>query len=255
MSSRNGAGRLDGRVAIVSGGAGGIGQGVAGLFVAEGASVMVCDLPESEGKAFAQSLGPAAGYTALDVRDPRQWRNAVEACTAQFGAEPDILVQTAGIMVFGPIDTGDPEQFRTAFEVNVMGTLNGIQAVAPGMRRGGRGAIVVVTSMAGVTFACKAMGPYAASKAAASSLVRTAALDFAGTGIRVNSIVPGQIDTPMSRAAGVTAEFFEQMPIPRIGQPRDIANAALYLSSDESSWVTGTDLLVDGGMEAGPVLG
>jgi NAD(P)-dependent dehydrogenase (short-subunit alcohol dehydrogenase family) len=255
-SSARGYGRLHGRIAIVSGGGGGIGRAVAQLFVNEGASVLVCDLPESEAKSVAQSLGPAAEYHPLDVRDPEQWKSAVDTCLTHFGATPDMLVQTHGIMVFGPTDVCDPADVQRAFEVNTLGVLHGIQAVGPHMRRGQRGSIVVVTSMAGVTYGVAGMAPYAISKAAAGALVRNAALDFAGSGIRVNHIVPGQIDTPMSRAAGsVSDSFFDKMPIPRCGQPRDIAQAAVYLASDESSWVTGTEILVDGGMEAGPILG
>jgi NAD(P)-dependent dehydrogenase (short-subunit alcohol dehydrogenase family) len=249
-------GRLHQRVAIVSGGGGGIGRAIAQLFVSEGASVIVADLPESEAKSVAQSLGPAAEFVALDVRDPAQWRHAVETCQAHFGTTPDILVQAAGIMVLGASDTCDPKDVLHALDVNALGGLHGIQAVAPGMRAGRRGSIVVITSMAGMTYGVAGMAPYAMSKAAAGALARTAALDFAGSGVRVNNIVPGQIDTPMSRAVGaVNDEFFRKMPIPRVGQPRDIASAALFLASDESSWMTGTEMLVDGGMEAGPVLG
>lgn len=249
-------GRLYRRTALVSGGGGGIGRAIAQLFVAEGASVMICDLADSDGKAMAHSLGPTAEFTATDVRDPAQWRQAVDACRARFGAAPDVLVHAAGIMVSGAVDTCDPADVELALSVNTLGTLHGIQAVAPGMRRGGKGSIVVVTSMAGVTFGCAGMAPYAVSKAAMGALVRCAALDFAGSGVRANCVVPGQVDTPMSRAAlsSVGPGFFDRMPVPRCGQPDDIARAVLYLASDESSWVTGTDLLIDGGMGAGPVL-
>ncbi|WP_106409502.1 SDR family NAD(P)-dependent oxidoreductase [Streptomyces odonnellii] len=239
--------------------------GVSRLSPAEGvesgapspSSSSICDLTGSEGKAAAQSLGPAAEFTATDVREPVQWKQAVDACRSHFDAAPDILVHTAGIMVGGAVDTCRPEDLERSLAVNTMGTLHGIQAVAPGMREGHKGSIVVVTSMAGVTFGCPGLAPYSASKAAMAALVRCAALDFANSGIRINSVVPGQVDTPMSRAfmSSVGPDFFAKMPIPRSGQPRDIAHAALYLASDESSWVTGTDLLVDGGMEAGPVLG
>ncbi|GAB7007517.1 glucose 1-dehydrogenase [Nocardioides sp. AN3] len=255
ISRSRGYGRLHGRTAIVSGGGGGIGRAVAQLFVSEGASVLVCDLPESDAKAVAQSLGPAAEYHPLDVCDPAQWQAAVTTCLDHFGATPDILVQAHGVMVMGSSDSCDPADVRRAFEVNTLGVLHGIQAVGRPMRRGQRGSIVVVTSMAGVTYGVAGMAPYAISKAAAGALVRNAALDFSGSGVRANHVVPGQIDTPMSRKAGVPDSFFDRMPIPRSGQPRDIARAALYLASDDSSWVTGTEILVDGGMEAGPILG
>jgi NAD(P)-dependent dehydrogenase (short-subunit alcohol dehydrogenase family) len=250
-----GAGRLRGRIAIVSGGAGGMGRAITSLFVAEGASVMVADLPESEGKAVAQSLGPTADFTPLDVRDPDQWKATAEGCRVRFGAPADVLVHAAGVMVLGSIDDCSPDDVERAFRVNVLGTVHAIQTVAPAMRKARKGSIVVITSMAGVTFGCAGMAPYAASKAGMGALVKCAALDFAGSGIRINQVVPGQIDTPMSRSVGVPESVFDRMPIPRIGQPRDIAQAALFLASDESGFVTGTELLVDGGMEAGPVIG
>ena len=250
-----GTGRLRGRIALVSGGAGGMGRAIAALFVAEGASVMVCDLPGSDGAGVARSLGPTADYAPLDVREARQWRAAAEDCQARFGAPADVLVHAAGVMVQGTIDNCSAADVERAFAVNVLGTVHAIQAVAPAMRRARKGSIVVITSMAGVTFGVAGLAPYAASKAAMGALVKCAALDFAGSGIRINQVVPGQVDTPMSRSVGVPDSLFDKMPIPRIGQPRDIALAVLYLASDESAFVTGTELLVDGGMEAGPVIG
>ena len=252
-----GTGRLRGRIAIVTGGGGGIGRAVGQLFLAEGASVMLADLASSDGKKVAEDLGPNAEFTPLDVRDPQQWKAVVDATVDRFGYPADILVSTAGLMITGASDTADPAEFQRAFDVNAMGALHGIQAVGPGMRQMKKGAIVLISSMAGATYAVPGMAPYSMSKAALSILARSAALDFSGSGVRVNSVVPGQIDTPMSRAAGVLAPdspFWQKMPIQRTGYPRDIAQAVLYLASDESSWVTGTEILVDGGMEAGPVL-
>lgn len=250
------SGRLTGRIALISGGGGGIGCAIAQLFVAEGASVVVTDIAESDAKDVADGLGTRAEHALLDVRDPAAWAAAVEAGTARFGAPPDILVTGAGVMVPGAAETTSVEDMRFAYDVNVLGVLHGIQAVVPGMRMLGRGSIVAITSMGGVSFGVPQMSPYSASKAAATALVQSAAGELGHAGIRVNAILPGQIDTPMSRAAGgsASAEFFTKMPIPRIGLPRDIAYAALYLASDESAWVTGTKFLVDGGMIAGPGL-
>jgi 3alpha(or 20beta)-hydroxysteroid dehydrogenase len=249
-------GRLADRIVIVSGGAGGIGRATAHLFVTEGASLLVADLPESQGKAAADALGPRADFFPLDVRSSQGWLAAVTFARERFGAPPDVLVHTAGIMTSGHVATVDPGVVTSTYEVNVLGTLNAIQAVVPGMKSLRRGSIVVITSMAGVTFGVPGMAPYAASKAAAGALVQCAAIELGHDGIRVNSIVPGQVDTPMSRkASGAPDEsYFARMPIPRVGQPRDIAHVALFLACDESAWVTGTHLLVDGGMDAGPSL-
>jgi 3alpha(or 20beta)-hydroxysteroid dehydrogenase len=249
-------GRLAGRIAAVSGGAGGIGRATAHLFVTEGACVLVADLPESQGKTVAEALGPRADFYPLDVRNHGGWLGAVSFARERFGAPPDVLVHTAGVMTPGQVATVAADAVTRTYEVNVLGTLNAIQAVVPGMRSHGRGSIVVITSMAGVTFGVPGMAPYAASKAAAGALVQCAAIELGHDGIRVNSIVPGQVDTPMSRnASGAPDEsYFARMPIPRVGQPRDIAQAAVFLASDESAWVTGTHLLVDGGMDAGPSL-
>jgi 3alpha(or 20beta)-hydroxysteroid dehydrogenase len=194
---------------------------------------------------------------ALDVRKPEDWASAVDTTQFRFGAPPDILVQAAGVMVAGAAESASVADMQFAFDVNVLGVMHGIQAVTPGMRAAGRGSIVAITSMGGVSFGVPQQTPYCASKAAATALVQCAALELGPARIRVNAIVPGQVDTPMSRGAATSApaSFFEKMPVPRMGQPRDIAQAALFLSSDESSWITGTKFLVDGGMQAGPGLG
>jgi 3alpha(or 20beta)-hydroxysteroid dehydrogenase len=250
-------GRLSGRVVLISGGGGGCGRAVAQLFVSEGAFVVVGDLEQSDAKAVTDSIASAAEPVALDVRSPSDWAKAVDAAKDRFGAPPDILVQCAGVMVAGAAESASEQDMRFAFDVNVLGVMYGIQAVVPGMRAAGRGSIVAVTSMGGVSFGVPQQTPYCASKAAATALVQCAALELGHSRIRVNAIVPGQIDTPMSRNAATSApdSFFENMPVPRMGQPRDIANAALYLAGDESSWITGTKFLVDGGMDAGPGLG
>lgn len=252
----NGYGRLRGSIALIAGGGGGVGRAIASLFVLEGASVVVADLASSDGKEVAQSLGPAAEFAELDVREPSCWRDAVDLAHTRFGAPPDILVVASGVMVCAPVDTCTTAELQLAWDVNTVGPVLGIQAVGPGMRQAGRGAIVVISSLGGVGFGVGGMAPYAMSKAALAAAVKCAALDFSGSGVRVNNIVPGQIDTPMSRNAGVSADadFLQRMPIPRIGLPKDIAGAALFLASEESSWMTGAELVIDGGMFAGPSL-
>ncbi|WP_433502933.1 SDR family NAD(P)-dependent oxidoreductase [Pseudonocardia halophobica] len=250
-------GRLEGRIALISGGGGGIGRTIAQLFVSEGASVVVADLEMSSVKEVADALGAAAEPVVLDVRDPEAWATAVDAARDRFGAPPDVLVQSAGVNINGGVEEATVEDMHFAFDINVVGVLHGIQAVAPGMKASGRGSIVAVTSMGGVSYGVPGNAAYCASKAAATALVQCAALDLGPSRIRVNAIVPGQVDTPMSRASATSAphSFFEKMPVPRMGQPRDIAQSALFLASEESSWITGTKFLVDGGMDAGPGLG
>jgi 3alpha(or 20beta)-hydroxysteroid dehydrogenase len=250
-------GRLLGRNVLVSGGAGGIGRAIVELFVAQGASVLVGDVDESNARRLSDRLGPSVECVVLDVRNPAQWHAAIEAGRARFGTAPNVLVHAAGVMVSGAAESASESDMRLAFDVNVLGVLYGIQAVVPAMRAARSGSIVAITSMGGVTFGVANLTPYCASKAAATAVATCAALELGHAGIRVNSIIPGQVDTPMSRStsSSAPAEFFASLPIPRIGQPIDIARAALFLACDESSWITGTKLVVDGGMDAGPGLG
>lgn len=250
-------GRLAGRIALITGGGGGIGGAIAQLFVREGAHVVVADVSKSGAKTVSDSLGTMAEHVVLDVRHAADWTAAVDVCRDRFGAPPDILVQAAGVMVSGTVESTDEDQMRFAFDVNVLGVMHGIQAVAPGMRAAHRGSIVVITSMGGVAFGVPGMAPYCVSKAAGTAIAINAALELGHDGIRVNALVPGQVDTPMSRAAVGSApeSFFAGMPVPRMGQPHDMAQAVLFLASDESAWITGTKFLIDGGMAAGPALG
>jgi 3alpha(or 20beta)-hydroxysteroid dehydrogenase len=248
--------RLDGVIALVTGACGGIGQAVARRFVDEGARVMLSDIDTSHSQTVRE-LGSAGAFVALDVRETSQWANAVVTCGDVFGGTPSALVLASGVMVSAPLETAEPDQFRLAFEVNVLGALYGMQAVLPGMRAQGGGSIVVLSSATGPLIRLANLGAYGASKAANAALAQTAAIEFGPVGVRVNSIVPGGVDTPMSRASTLVdaSAFYKRLPVPRIGNADDIASAAVYLCSEESAYITGTNFVVDGGLTAGLIVG
>jgi 3alpha(or 20beta)-hydroxysteroid dehydrogenase len=250
----NPEGRLAGKVAIISGGAGGIGAAVARTFVAEGAQVVIGDLLAAEGKALAAELGAGAVFQELDVRREESWKRTVDVAQERFGA-PTILVQAAGIILVKTIEDTTADDMRRQFEVNVIGPFLGVQAVLPAMKQAGQGSIVIFSSGAG-TEGTPMMSAYAASKAANANFAQSAAMAFGKYGIRVNAITPGGIDTPMSNQPQFDGHLdkdrlYSKLPIPRIGQPEDIAPLVLLLASDESGYITGDVINVDGGLMAG----
>lgn len=245
-------GRLQGKVAIVTGSARGIGEAIARLFVREGASVVLGDVLTQRGAAVARELGAHARFEELNVADPDNWSRVVASCTSAFGA-PDILVANAGLNCSKPIDQIGREDFLRVFDVNVIGVFLGIQAVVPAMAEKGAGSIVVMSSSASDT-GLSHHTVYGPSKAASASLARNAAVELAGRGIRVNSIHPGVVDTEMSRAVeGVDKEaWYRTLSIQRVGECEEVAQAALFLASDASSYATGSKIVIDGGQLAGP---
>jgi 3alpha(or 20beta)-hydroxysteroid dehydrogenase len=250
-----GSGRLAGRVALVTGAARGIGAAAARRFAAEGACVVVADVLDDEGGAVAAELGERGLYVRLDVRDQGEWERAVRAAGERFAGALTILVHNAGVMTRGTATCADEAAMRFAFEVNVLGPALGTSACVPGMRAAGGGAIVFVSSIASLTGGGGFL-PYASSKAANAAYARCAARELGPLGIRVNSLHPGGVETAMNSGPDFAAldhdEWFGRMPIPRIGLPDEIADALLYLVSDESSYVTGASLIVDGGQVLGP---
>jgi 3alpha(or 20beta)-hydroxysteroid dehydrogenase len=249
-------GKLEGKVAIVTGSARGMGAATARLFVAEGARVLVTDVLEKEGLQTAKDIGDAARFQALDVTDESSWTAAVKACQAAFG-RLDVLVNNAGILHNATTLETEPAAFRKVLDVNLVGPFLGIRACAPIMAETGGGAIVNISSVQGMLG--RAGTPaYTASKFGVRGLTKTVALELGELGIRVNSVHPGGVDTPLIRlgsGADLPTEILDkahgQLPIPRVGQPEDIARATLYLASDDASYVTGTELVVDGGLTAG----
>ena len=245
-------GRVNGRVAIVTGGSRGIGRAVTQSLVDAGARVLVADVRDQQGEALARALGPGnAAYAHLDVRSRRQWETAIDACRELFGA-PTILVNNAGVMAAGSIEDSTEEQFHRAFEVNVLGPFLGVRAVIPVMRQAGGGSIIILSSAGGLE-GNPGMALYGASKAANANFTKSAALELAADGIRVNAVAPGLIDTDMSRSV-VPPELLDDSAAPgvsRVGRPEDIAGAVVYLAADDARFMTGAVLNVDGGYLAG----
>jgi 3alpha(or 20beta)-hydroxysteroid dehydrogenase len=248
--------RLARRVALITGGARGIGAAAARRFASEGANVVVADVLDDVGAELASALGERAQYVHLDVRRRSDWHTVVAGARERFGQDPTILIHNAGVMVKGSAEYVDEAGMRDAYEVNVLGPALGTAACVPGMRAAGGGVIVFVSSIASIAGGGEFL-PYAASKSANATYARCAARELGRYGIRVNSLHPGGVETPMNSGPDFAAldreAWFGRMAIPRIGRPDEIADALLYLASDESSFVTGTALVVDGGQLLGPI--
>jgi 3alpha(or 20beta)-hydroxysteroid dehydrogenase len=238
--------RLAGKVAIISGGSRGMGEAHARAFVAEGASVVIADLLDAEGAALAAELGPAALYHHLDVTDEEGWVTVVAAAVEAFGPV-DVLVNNAGIGNAAPIEHFPIEKWNAVLAVNLTGTFLGMKAVIPGMKQLRRGSIINVSSVEGLRGGRMLHG-YVASKFAVRGLTKSVAVEVGEFGIRVNSIHPGFIETAMTeRLKGDGL----QIPLGRIAQPEEVSKLVLFLASDDSSYSTGAEFLVDGGMTAG----
>ena len=239
-------GSLAGRVAIVTGGARGIGAAVAHAFVAHGARVVVADVLDPEGKDLAHALGDAAAFVHLDVTDPEAWRLAVVQAESTFGPVTD-LVNNAGVVEFASIEASTDATFRRVLDVDLVGAFYGMRAVLPSMRRAGGGEIVNVSSTAGLTGYAGIAG-YVAAKWGLRGLTKAAALEFAADRIRVCSVHPGPIRTPMT--AGMGEESVAGQPIERFGDPEEVARMVLFVAAD-ATFSTGSEFVLDGGSTAG----
>jgi 3-oxoacyl-[acyl-carrier protein] reductase len=241
--------RLDDRVAIIIGAAQGIGAATAHRFAREGASVMVGDIDEVGGARLAAELGATAAFHRVNVAREKDVQAIVDAALERFG-RVDILVQNAGIYPPTLIADTSLEQWNHVLGVNLTGCFLATRACMPSMRAQKRGRIVLLSSITGPRVSNPGMSAYAASKAGINGFIRTAALELAGDGITVNGIEPGNIMTE-GLAAGRSDDFISGMvksiPLGRLGAPEDIASAALFLASDEASYITGTTIIVDGG--------
>jgi 3alpha(or 20beta)-hydroxysteroid dehydrogenase len=244
-------GRLDGKVAIISGGARGQGEAEARLFAAEGASVLIGDVLEHEGRAVAEALQGAAVFERLDVRSEADWASVVAAAVERWG-RVDVLVNNAGIFRLGGLTQTPVDQWHQVMEVNATGVYLGMKAVAHQMMDQKAGSIINISSIAGLRGAGMAFA-YSASKWAVRGMTKSAAQELAGYGVRVNSIHPGIIDTAMLQefdAVGIRDSVRERIPMGAEASPDEVARLALFLASDESRYSTGSEFVVDGGMTA-----
>ncbi len=243
--------RLAGKTAIITGSARGMGAAEARLFVAEGASVLVCDVLDDEGTELAGELGAQARFQHLDVTDEQQWAEGVDVVQSAFGT-PDVLVNNAGILTFAPMLTMPVADFDRVIQVNLVGPFLGLKTVGAVMAETGSGSIVNISSTGGLV-GMSMISAYTASKWGLRGLTKSAAIELGHQGVRVNSIHPGGVDTPMTNPGGDAMDQaqYAGQPIQRIGRPEEIAAMALFLASDESSYCTGAEFIVDGGQTAG----
>jgi 3alpha(or 20beta)-hydroxysteroid dehydrogenase len=239
-------GRLAGKVALISGAARGMGASHAREMIAEGARVVCGDILDDDGARVAAELGSDCAYVHLDVTRPADWEAAVATAVERFGGV-DILVNNAGILNIGTIEDYDLAEWQRILDINLTGVFLGIRAVTPVMKSAGRGSIVNISSIEGIagTMACHG---YTATKFAVRGLTKSTALELGPHGIRVNSVHPGLVKTPM--ADWVPEDIF-QTALGRIAQPREVSHLVVYLASDESSYSTGAEFVVDGGTVAG----
>jgi len=245
--------KLTGKVAIITGGARGMGAATSRMFVAAGAKVAIADMLETEGTALAAELGENAGFWKHDVTSEDSWANLVAEVEAAFGGV-DVLVNNAGIIIFKDLMNTTLEDYKRVLDVNLVGDFLGIKAVAPGMVARRKGSIVNISSIDGLK-GSNCLGAYSSSKWGVRGLTKVAAMELGHKGVRVNSVHPGGIDTIMSNHSGVSREEinanYAGVPLQRIGAPEEVAAASLFLASDDSSYIHGTEIVVDGGWVTG----
>ncbi|MET7767482.1 glucose 1-dehydrogenase [Nocardia sp. NPDC005366] len=239
-------GRLTGKVALISGGARGMGAAHAEAMIGHDARVVLADVLDDEGAALADKLGDNAAYVHLDVRDKQQWTDAVAETTRRFGA-PNVLVNNAGIVNGNLLVDFELSEWQRIIDINLTGTFLGMQAATPGMIEAGGGSIVNISSVEGMRGSPGLHG-YTASKFAVRGLTKSAALELAQYRIRVNSVHPGFISTPMTE--GIPSDFL-QIPLGRAADASEVSALVTFLASDESSYSTGAEFVIDGGLTVG----
>jgi 3(or 17)beta-hydroxysteroid dehydrogenase len=248
--------RLQGKIALISGGARGMGAVEARLFAKEGAKVTIGDVLEDEGRKLEAEINATGGvalFVHLDVTHEADWQKAVEATVNRFG-KLDVLVNNAGISGRGRVEDTAVEEWDRVMDVNAKGVFLGTKVAIPAMRQGGSGSIINISSQLGLVGTDHSSPQYQASKGAVRLLTKATAIQYAQEGIRANSVHPGPIVTPMTEAARADPERYQLMlsrvPLGCYGQPEDVAYGVLYLASDEARWVTGSELVIDGGWTA-----
>ena len=248
--------RLNGKVAIVTGAARGQGEMHALLCAKEGAKVVLADILDEEGQELERKMRRqdlAATYVHLDVAKQDDWRRAVDSTISEYGGL-NVLVNNAAINLVKPIEEMREEEWDYTISVNAKGAFLGIKHAIPAMREARGGSIINISSVAGIRASLIKDSAYASSKGAISALTKTIAVQYAGEKIRCNCIYPAHIDTPMLTLSHPDPKKYQavpgHVPLGRIGTVEEVAHAVVYLASDESSFVTGADLVIDGGMAA-----
>jgi len=248
--------RLGNKVAFVSGGARGMGAAEARLFAREGAKVVIGDVLDDEGRQTEAAINEFGGeclYVHLDVTSEESWGSAVAETVNRFG-KLDILVNNAGVVSRVPLEDLNVDEWDRVMDINSKGVFLGTKAAIPEMRRSGGGSIVNISSISGIAGQSYVSAVYNASKGAVRIFTKSTAIQYASEGIRANSIHPGPIDTPMTAFRQgdpqAVADSIGRIPLGRNGVPDDVAYGVLYLASDESSFVTGSELVIDGGFIA-----
>ncbi|CDO34473.1 SDR family NAD(P)-dependent oxidoreductase [Novosphingobium sp. KN65.2] len=245
--------RLEGKVALVTGGSRGIGEGIVRRFVEEGARVMLTDVLVDEGAALASQLGDAARFLRHDVTSRTDWNDVIAGTEEAFG-RIDVLVNNAGVIVFKAFEDLSEAEIDRLIDINLKGVINGCQAVVPALERAGGGAIVNMSSADGISGA-NGVTVYCATKFAVRGLTKALAMELGPRKIRVNSIHPGGIYTPLANPMNAPKAEYDKgfwiYPAQCAGEPSDIGAAAAYLASEDARYCMGTELSVDGGLNAG----
>ena len=249
-------GRLDGKVAIISGGARGQGATEARMLAMEGASVVFGDILDDAGRqveAQIRELGGEATYIHLDVTSEADWQSAVDTAVSRYG-KLNVLVNNAGILIRKTLEETTGEDWDRIMDINAKGVFLGTRAAIPAMREAGGGSIVNISSTAGLVSSPSGSASYTATKGAVRLLSKSTAIQYAREGIRCNSVHPGPIETDMIQDSlddpAAMELRMQRLPMGRIGKPEEVAYGVIYLASDESSFVTGSELVIDGGTTA-----
>lgn len=245
--------RLENKVALITGGARGMGAATVRRFAAEGAKVVIADMLDAEGTALAAELGKSVLFLHHDVTDEASWNAVIARTTSHFG-NIDVLVNNAGVLLFRTIAETSKADFDRVTNINLGGTFLGVKLVGAHMVGNGRGSIVNISSADGMKGA-NGLGAYCASKWGIRGLTKVAAMEYGHKGVRVNSIHPGGIDTamgnPYAQEKAEVNKRYTMVPMQRVGEPDEVARTSLFLASDESSYLCGAEIAVDGGMLTG----
>ncbi len=242
-------GRFDGWVALVSGGARGMGASHVRALVAEGAKVVFGDILDDDGKRLEAQLGASARFVHLDVTKDNEWTTAVETTEEAFGPI-NLLVNNAGIVAYGAVDVMEPDEFRRVIDINLTGTFLGMHYAVPSLRRAGKGVIINISSTAGL-MGYATISAYGASKWGVRGMTKAVAMELGSDNIRVMSIHPGPIRTPMTD--GMDDAMTLTQPIKRFGEPEEVTKMLLFMAAD-ATYSTGSEWVVDGGAVLGPVM-